>query len=55
MGRFKHKNKRYIIKTFNYDLEYYVTKYRGYIIIYFNKDLDNKQKSKLLHKIVKKS
>lgn len=55
MVKFRYKNKKYIIKLCDYNFKYYTIKYRGYVIIYFNKTLDSKEKSRILHKIIKNS
>lgn len=55
MGKFTYKNKKYIVKLCDYNFKYYITKYRGYTLVYFNKKLDSKEKSRILHKIIRNS
>jgi len=55
MRGFIYKNKKYIVKLCDYNFKYYITKYRGYTVIYFNKTLDSKEKSRILHKLIRNS
>lgn len=50
----KYKKKRIIIKICDYNFSCFVTYYRGVTIIYVNSKLTNKEKSKLLHKVIRR-
>lgn len=49
----KYRGQLFFIKLVNYDIEYYSTKKFGVIILFINKHISNKEKSKILHKTLK--
>lgn len=50
----KYKGLIIIIKEVT-TFEYYVTKYKNTLLIYYNKSLSKREKSKILHKAIKTS
>ncbi|MGN9161195.1 hypothetical protein [Clostridium sulfidigenes] len=48
-----YKGLRIIIKEVS-SFKYFITKYKGVLIIYWNGNLSNKEKSKMLHRSIKK-
>lgn len=51
--KLKYKGTKIIIKNTNYNFSYFVTKYKGTIIISFGTQCNNK--SKILHRAIKKT
>lgn len=49
----KYKNLKIIIKEIE-SFDYYVTRYNNNLILYFNKRLDNQERSRILHRSIKK-
>ncbi|WP_346891460.1 hypothetical protein [Clostridium sp. UBA3887] len=47
-----YKGLRIIIKEVS-SFKYFITKYKGVLIIYWNRNLSNKEKSKILHRSIR--
>lgn len=47
-----YKGLRIIIKEVS-SFKYFITKYKGVLIIYLNRNLSNKEKSKILHRSIR--
>lgn len=52
---FKYKKYKYLIRLHKFGFNWYVTRHRKYIIIYFNSGLSNRERSDLLHKIIREN
>lgn len=50
----KYKGKKVVINYIKYEFDYISFNYNAYIIIYINKNLDKHNKSRILHKTLKK-
>ncbi|MCD2345831.1 hypothetical protein [Clostridium guangxiense] len=52
---FKYSGRKIILGYCNYSFDWYTIKKNGAIIIFINNNLDNKLKSKILHKAIRKA
>jgi|GEM_PF-1132080 len=50
---FRYRGMKIILGYCNYNFNWYAMKKKGTIIIFINNNLDNKLKSKVLHKVIK--